>query len=280
MPISDAHLHIFSSGFVGPLGSPPQGCDELATYERLRRHHGIERGLVIGYEAEPRYEGNNDHVLALSRTRPWMVPLAYVPISPPPTAAQLLLLRTQGVAGFALYVASEAEGKALSAWPEDTLCELRAQRAVLSLNARLPALAPIAEVIALLDPCPILISHLGLPGRFPHAPELERVRELLTPLLALAQYAHVAVKFSGLYALSDPPHAFPHVAAQPFVDVVLDAFTPARLLWGSDFSPALDFVSFAQAADPFLLTGCSPREVEDVMGGNLLSLLKAHARGE
>ena len=77
----------------------------------------------------------------------------------------------------------------------------------------------------------------------------------------LAQRDHVAVKFSGLYGVSDPAHDFPHAAAQPFVDVLLDAFGPARLLWGSDFSPALDFVSFAQAADARPLAACSPEEV-------------------
>jgi L-fuconolactonase len=104
-------------------------------------------------------------------------------------------------------------------------------------------------------------------------PSLEDARRQLEPLLRLSQFEHVRVKLSGLYAISDPPHGFPHAAAKPFVQILLDAFTPARLLWGSDFSPALEFVSFAQAADPRMLDECSTAEAEAVMGGNLLRLL-------
>ena len=88
------------------------------------------------------------------------------------------------------------------------------------------------------------------------------------------------MKFSGLYGVSDPAHDFPHAAAQPFVDLLLDAFGPARLFWGSDFSPALDYVSFAQTADVRPLAGCSPDEVAEVMGGNLLRLLDERPREE
>ena len=101
----------------------------------------------------------------------------------------------------------------------------------------------------------------------------EAAREHLAPLLVLAARGNINVKFSGLYAISAPDHDFPHSAAKPFVDVVLEAFGPLRLLWGSDFPPALDFVSFAQLADSRLLSGCTRAEVDGVMGGNLLRLL-------
>lgn len=125
-----------------------------------------------------------------------------------------------------------------------------------------------------------MISHLGLPGRFASVPSLEDARQHLKPLLALSRFEHVSVKLSGLYAISDPPHGFPHAAAKPFVQTLLDAFSPARLLWGSDFSPALDFVSFAQTTDPQMLDDCSAAETEAVTGGNLLRLLPArHLNG-
>src|SRR5690606_23430538 len=112
--------------------------------------------------------------------------------------------------------------------------------------------------------------HLGLPGRHADPPEPAAARATLAALLALAGHTHVTVKLSGLYAISEPPHDFPHAAAAPFVDVVLDAFGPSRLVWGSDFSPALGYVSFAQTLDPRHLAGCTPAEVEAVMGGTLM----------
>ena len=280
MPTADAHLHLFSRGFAGPLGPPPVGCDELGLYERLRHHYGIERGLVIGYEGEPRYRSNNDHLLALAGTRPWIVPLPYLPVSPPPTVEQLRSLRQRGAAGFSLYLPRAAEARAFCAWPAATLDELNLQRALLSPNARPAALAAITASLAVLERCAVLVSHLGLPGRFARPASLELARTRLAPLISLSRLAHIAVKLSGLYACCEPAHDFPHQSAQPFVDVLLDSFAPARLLWGSDFSPALDFVSFAQLADTRPLAGCSDDEVDAVMGGNLLRLLKIQTRGE
>jgi L-fuconolactonase len=273
MPSADAHLHLFADGFHGRLGSSPAGGDELVVYEHLRHHHGIQRGLVLGFEGEQRYLGNSDHVLSLARTRPWMAPLAYLPVSPPPTASRLVALRDQGAIGFAVYPSSQSEGGMLSEWPAAPLAEMRRQRALVSINAEPPATARMGRFIGALDGCTVIFSHLGSPGQFAHAPKLTVARELLGPLLAFAARDTVTVKFSGLYGISDPDHDFPHRAAQPFVDVILEAFGPSRLLWGSDFSPVLDFVSFAQAADSRLLSACDAAEIDAVMGGNLLRLL-------
>lgn len=272
-PTADAHLHIFSRGFAGPLGSSAVGDDELAAYERLRSHHGIERGLVIGYEREPRYVGNNEEVLTLAQTRQWAVPLAYVPLEPAPTVVQLRKLRSRGATGVAMFLPDAPAGELMNAWPDAALAELSAQRALVSLNAVPAATAAIADVVGRLDACHVMFSHLGLPGRFTRPPGLREARKALAPLLALAGHPHVAVKLSGLYAVSQPAHDFPHSAARPFVEVLLDAFTPARFLWGSDFSPALDFVSFEQTADSRWISACSSEEITDIMGTNLLRLV-------
>jgi predicted TIM-barrel fold metal-dependent hydrolase len=79
---------------------------------------------------------------------------------------------------------------------------------------------------------------------------------------------------SGLYAVSDPPDAHPHEAAGPFVHLLLDRFGPARCLWGSDFSPAPEFVSFAETAAIPWLDRLDREEREQVMGGSLLELLR------
>ena len=278
MPTADAHLHLFRDGYADGFGGPPGPDAELALYERLRAQFGIERGLVVGYD-EGRYAGNNDYVLELARAHDWIAPLAYLPATPP-TVERLRELHRRGAVGFAVYLPDAADGEALAAWPAEVLAELQAQRAILSLNAMPPATSLLGAFAAALAGCPILFSHLGLPGPLATIPTPADATERLAPLLALAQHEHVAVKFSGLYGVSDPAHDFPHAAALPFVDLLLDAFGPARLLWGSDFAVALDFVSFAQTADVRPIAGCSPDEVAQVMGGNLLRLLADRPREE
>jgi predicted TIM-barrel fold metal-dependent hydrolase len=92
-------------------------------------------------------------------------------------------------------------------------------------------------------------------------------------LLGAAAFAHTMVKISGLYAVSDPAHGYPHAAAAPFIDVLLDRFGPERCLWGSDFSPALDYVSFAQTVTNQWLDRLNSAERNLVMAGNLRKLL-------
>lgn len=286
MTLADAHLHLFRRGWAGADGRAPEGDgEELAAYERLRADHGIARGLVLAYEPEPepRYAGNGEELLALARERAWIAPLVHLPHDRPPAPGRLRELRARGAAGVALYLPGAAQGDAVAAWPAAALAELREERAIVSLNATPEATARLGSFAAALDGCTLLFSHLGLPGRWDGVapPTAAQARERLAPLLALAELPHVAVKLSGLYAISAPAHGFPHAAAVPYAEAVLAAFGPGRLLWGSDFSPSQEFVSFPQAADVrTLLAGCGPEEIDDVMGRNLLRLLGGAARTE
>jgi L-fuconolactonase len=273
MPLADAHVHLFGVGYAGRLGASPAGGDELEVYERMRANYQIECALVVGYEGEKRYAGNSREIFSLAMERPWMFPLPFLGVAAPPAVAELRDWRERGAVGYSIYLKTESDGITFGNWPADTLAELGAQRAILSLNATPGALARAREVIVAIDGARVIFSHLGLPGRSGAAPTRMQARERLEPLLELAAHSNVAVKLSGLYAVSDPPYKFPNDAAQPFVDVLLDTFGPLRMMWGSDFAPVLDYLSFAQVADPQPLSACTPGEVENVMGLNLLRML-------
>lgn len=273
MSFADAHVHLFSTGFAGITGRPLAGEDEVGAYERLRAHHGIVRALVVGYEGEARYAGNNDYVLGLAAERAWITPVVFVRAAAAPTPEELREWSLRGAVGIAAYAPGEREGSAIARWPAAVKAELRRQRAVISLNAVPGATAALTRLADELDSCRVLFSHLGLPGRRQAPLQLDEARAELASLIALASRPHVAVKFSAPYAISNPGHEFPHAAAAPFVEALLESFGPERLLWGSDFSPALDHVSFAQTLDDRLLIGCTRSETAAVMGGNLLRLL-------
>jgi len=271
MPTGDAHVHLFADGFSGTYGRLLH--DETFLYEELRKNFGIERALVVGYEGETAYLGNTAHILALARDRHWIAPLAYLPSQPAPSLESLRQHRDGGAIGYSLYLSDALGARAVAAWPQAVMRELQAQRAIVSFNATPAATAAIAPFIDALDECTFLFSHLGLPGRFPQTPTPQEAATRLQPLLALAGRQNVAVKLSGLYAITEPCHDFPHAAARAVVDAVLGSFGPGRLCWGSDFAPALDFVSFGQLADDRLLADLSASEREAVMGENLDRLL-------
>jgi len=265
--LADAHVHLFADGYAGVRGRPPAGPDELAAYERLRERHGIDCALLVGYEGEPRYAGNTDYALGLAAKRRWIAPLGFLRA---PGFDRVRAVHAGGGVGFAIYLADLEEGAAFARWPQALRQLLNDQAAVLSFNARPEAVAAADPALRELDGCALLFSHLGLPGLHEQVPSLAAARDRLAPLLGLADRSNVAVKLSGAYAV-DP---YPHAAAQRFVDVLLDAYGPDRLLWGSDFSPVLDYVSFAEVTATHLLSRCAAAEVDSVMGGNLLRLLR------
>jgi len=270
MALADAHVHLFADGYAGAAGLLLR--DEVRLYEQLRLNFGIERALVVGYEGEERYSGNSAYVLELARARPWIVPLVYLHHRDP-SIEELRRFEAEGAAGYSIYVADEEGAHAVSSWPPPVLTELNRQRAVISLNSTAAATTAIAPFVDALGSCTVLFSHLGLPGRFATTPTRAQAAERLRSLLVLGDRPNVSVKFSGLYAISDPAHDFPHDAARPVLDVVLEAFGAERLCWGSDFAPALEFVSFPQLADDRLLSDLSSAEIAAVMGGNLQRLL-------
>ena len=264
--LADSHLHIFRNGMPSGSGRPVLGNDsEIEAYEAFRRVHGIVAGLVVGYEGDGIDPGNNSYIRSLAASHPWMATLANVSGQAPlePTAAERLL--REGHAGLAVYLPDAAAGTTLADWPAETWRILAAHRAILSLNARPAAAAAAAPAIRRQGECRFVFSHLGLPGRLATVPGPAEAANRIAALLAMAGLDQVMVKISGLYAVSDPPHGYPHPAAAPFIELLLDRFGPSRCLWGSDFSPALEFVSFPQTLTIPYLGGLSPGEHDRVM---------------
>lgn len=269
---ADAHIHLFKNGFFGAPGSQV-GVQE---YERLRVLGGIEEALVVGYEGDERYIDNNAYILELSRNRPWIKPLYYLDArTGPQEEEELRELRTRGYLGFSLYLDEDEES--LLTWSASALRFFKEFKSIVSINAGTKALARAAPLISAMSSCTVLISHLGLPGLMPHSTH-KLARERMGPLLELSRQPHVFVKLSAFYAV-DP--IYPYSGAAPPVEVLLEAFGASRLLWGSDFSPAMGYGSDAQIAriPPWLTDLLSPDELVAVGGQNLRQALQVVSDG-
>lgn len=244
----DTHCHLFEHGFHGSTGVLLRGIgEELAAYERYRAEFGIERSLVVGYEEPGRYRGNNDYLLRLAATRDWLVPLLFASAQAPAPEHR----------GLSAYASTREEAQSVAA-----MLEAADAPAVVSLNARPEALAELAPVIRRLERTWFLVSHLGLPGP---VDSTEEARERLSPLLGLAGLPNVTVKLSGQYAASVV--GYPHPDVQSLVDLVAERFGADALTWGSDFSPCLEHVTFAESVDCVLPSGASESERDDILFG-------------
>jgi predicted TIM-barrel fold metal-dependent hydrolase len=274
MVLADAHLHLFRHGFPGRYGKGPYGLGgEVEAYERFRKAHDIAAGLIVGYEGEGIEPDNNRYIRALAETRPWMSTLAYLEHTAAPDALAVEKLMQDGHRGIAVYLRDAEAARSLLGWTE-AWAALDAHRAIVSFNAFPEAMTELAPIVSAHGYITFLFSHLGLPGRYKTAPSRDAAHLRLAPLLKLAQSPNALVKISGLYAVSDPPHAYPHESATPFLEILFERFGMERCCWGSDFSPSLDFLSFAQTVAIPFLDRLSAADRDRVMGGNLLRALE------
>jgi L-fuconolactonase len=272
----DAHLHFFRPGYVA---RHPEECrrvqpDEVTLYAALARLYSVDQVLAVGYEGADWAAGNNAYLAKLAATHPWIRPLAFAAAPEQLTAAGLDRWREQRFAGLSLYLFGPETEARLAQVPKEIWHWLTARRWLVSVNSRGEGWAAWRPVLERHPELRLLASHLGLPPAAAIPPSVEEARQRMDPLLSLARFPGVRVKLSGFYALTDPGYDYPHRAAWPYVERLLETYGPHRLLWGSDFSPSLEWVSFPQtfallAEMPFL-TADHRRRIE---GGNLETLL-------
>ena len=112
-----------------------------------------------------------------------------------------------------------------------------------------------------------VIDHLGLQQPFeppaPPAPFAE-----LPKLLDLAQYENIAVKISGACTLSHEP--FPYDDIWEPLGRIFDQFGFDRCMWGTDWTRAVNLLTYDQGVAPFRLTDrLSDGDRADLMGRTL-----------
>jgi predicted TIM-barrel fold metal-dependent hydrolase len=273
MKLADAHMHLFPAGYARPGHGSLFGPREFDAYCVLRASHNIERSLAIGYEADGIDPQNNAYLRGLAAEHDWLYSVAYVDPLANPEAETIARLMRDGHSGLAVYVPDLARAEALRGWRPAVWDVLRRRKALVSFNAVPAPIAALAPLVRDLPEISFVFSHLGLPGRL--APDISdaQLRVRLSPLLSLAGLPNAFVKISGLYATSEPAHAYPHRAGGRALGIVLDAFKADHCLWASDFAPALDFVSFSQTIDFDGLELLAAPDRENVVRGNLIRML-------
>ena len=110
---------------------------------------------------------------------------------------------------------------------------------------------------------PLVIDHLAKP------PIREgRMDGWLEPLRAAAKYPHVYCKLSGMVTEADWQHWQP-ADLKPYVEVALDAFGPARCMFGSDWPVCQLAGSYGQVCGALrdCLTSLSESEQAAIWGG-------------
>lgn len=258
--IADAHIHLFRHGFWRDRASPLGTVSDLAAYAALRQQYGIGHALVVGYQGDGIDPDNNAHIARLAAAHDWITPLAYLDATATPEAVTRHL--ANGHCGGVLFLPDAAAVARLAHWSTEIWSLLSARRALVSINAQPAAIARLAPVIAMAPKAQFLFAHLGLPG-----PQGD-----IAALLDLIRMGNVGVKLSGLYAVDPRP---PHVAAWEVLETLMMQVPAHHLHWGSDFSPVLGAVPFAETLKIPGLAALPRADVATIMGDGLMAKIGA-----
>jgi L-fuconolactonase len=118
----------------------------------------------------------------------------------------------------------------------------------------------------------LVVDHLGLQQPF-HPPAPPAPFAELPKVLALAACDNVAVKISGACTLSHRP--FPYDDLWDPLGRFFDAFGFERCMWGTDWTRAVNLLTYEQGVAPFRLTDrLSDDERAALMGGTLSRIYK------
>lgn len=273
---ADAHIHLFETGFRGGsfTGRPGVNVDELACYRSLMKSYGVKAALVVGWAGAPWASGNNAFLARVVGENRWVHPVAYVEPTDGLTVEHLEERRGQGFVGLSIYLSGKRKVAALKKLPDDAWEWMVRRRWLISCNSRGEDWLGWVPVLEKHPELRVVMSHLGIPGAAKKPLSERAARKGLARVITLARFPGVRVKLSGFYAATDPSYDYPHENAWPYVEVLIKEFGVKRLVWGSDFSPSLDHLSFPQTFGlfdkmPFL----DKPDRDRIEGKNLLGLL-------
>jgi L-fuconolactonase len=272
---ADAHIHLFEGGYQGCFTSRPGvNIDEAACYSSLAADHDVRAALVVGYVGKPWCKSNNEFLARIAPGLPWARPAAHVERLDKLTIETLEQWARQGFVGISCYIFGPKEAALPARCADEVWAWLVEHRWLVSVNSKAEAWSAWLPVLERHGELRVVASHLGLPPCATRQTTSDDARRVLAELRALAAFPGSRVKLSGFYALSDPGYDYPHEVTWPYVEALLGAFGPERLLWGSDCTPCLEKLSFPQtlglfAKMPFL----DDRMRRRIEGANLLEML-------
>jgi predicted TIM-barrel fold metal-dependent hydrolase len=270
MPIIDAQLHAYERDrperpWHKALTGPPEATGEQ-TVDILDKAK-VDGAILVSAFTMYRYDAS--YAVEVRNRYPNRFALVR-PVDPAnPTVADVISewKHTPGAVGVRMLLVRSG----LATDPADPgLNRVLAEAARQSLPVNLHIAGRLDQGIELIRRNPdtqIVVDHLGLVQ--PHVPPKPKEPWAELPkVLTLAKLPHVAMKITGACTLSLEP--FPYNDIWDPVCRMIDAFGIDRCLWGTDWTRAVKFLSYAQGVDAFRATDrISASDKAKLMGGNV-----------
>jgi L-fuconolactonase len=253
MPILDSQVHAYECNhpgrpWVGTLHGPAEvtGDQMVAAMDEV----GVDGAVLVSPFSMYRYDAS--YALEVFAAHPTRFRLVK-PVDPTdPAVADTIAdwASTKGTVGVRVMLRDE-----LSADPADPgINRVLAAAARHSLPVNLLCwgrLDQAAQLAARNPNTQLVIDHLGLQQPFAPPPPAEPFAEL-PRVLALAAHPNIAIKISGACTLSHEP--FPYKDIWHPLARIFDAFGLGRCMWGTDWTRAVELLTYKQGVDAFRVT--------------------------
>lgn len=223
----DCHAHVFPPDFALPPGpgNKPEPHQRVSRddYMAMLARHGFTHGVLCQPSG---YQQDNSAMLdAIAHNNGRVKGIADLPYDI--ADADLDALQRQGIIGHRFNLV-DLNRRTELARPEAQrfLDRLRERGLWAEIHAHGPWYADMMPMLSRGNK--LILCHMGRPQI-----DLGVTEPGFRSVLELGRGGLAVAKFTGIGRYSRQP--MPHADANPFVAAVLDAFTPARCIWGSDW---------------------------------------------
>jgi L-fuconolactonase len=279
MRIVDAHHHLWDLGvrdqdwITGPALAPLRRDFLLGDYQSVADVNGIAASVVVQTVTVP---GETPELLALAGASDLIAGVVgWTDLTAPDIADRIAALKEQPGGGNLVGLRHQVQSEPDPDWltRPDVLCGLGAiARAGLVYDLVITAgqLGASARAAAAVPDLVFVLDHLGKP---PIA--AGHTEPWAQDLRGLAALPNTVAKLSGLITEADW-RRWQVAELRPYAEVALDAFGPARMMFGSDWpvcNLAANYPDVLAAARD-LTAGLSPAEREALFAGTATSVYR------
>jgi predicted TIM-barrel fold metal-dependent hydrolase len=224
----DTHAHVIDPArfsYAADAAYRPQGQEigPLERYLAVLDSHGISHAVVV--QPTSGYLFDNRCMLdAVARSNGRLRAVVRVP--PADARAREAVLDTPGVVGVRLDLIGDGVGVLEAVDMPWLIAAMRERGLQLQIQCEGDQLTR-ARAVVTAARAPVVIDHCGRP-----VPSRGLTQPGFATLLAMGRDGHV-VKLSGPFRFSEQEAPFRD--CNPFIEALVDTFTPDRCLWGSDW---------------------------------------------
>ncbi len=268
MPIIDAQLHAYERDHPGRpwhavLAGPPEVTGEQTV--AMLDAEGVDGAILISAFTMYRYDAS--YAVSVRNRYPRRFALIK-PVDPANPAVGEVIAdwkRTPGAVAVRMLL---VRGRYSDDPADPGLNRVLKEAARLSVPVNLHIAGRLDQGTELIRRNPdtqIIVDHLGLVQPYDPPPPKQPWAEL-PKVLTLAKLSNVAIKITGACTLAHEP--FPYNDICDPVCRVIDAFGLDRAMWGTDWTRAVNLLSFKQGVEAFRVTNrISDSDKVKLMGG-------------